>query len=117
MDKKSIFIEEIKLAMENGLVLSDDAAAYFKSLSVIKEVVKPKFTENGKTVLTFMRENEDRFENTFTAKSIGEDLGISSKTVSGAMRKLVLDGYVEKLGDSPVSYSLTEVGRTTDIEA
>ena len=50
MDKKSIFIEEIKLAMENGLVLSDDAAAYFKSLSVIKEVVKPKFTENGKTV-------------------------------------------------------------------
>ena len=41
---------------------------------------------------------------------------MSSKKISGAMRKLVTDEYVEKYGQSPVIYSLTEKGINFDIE-
>ena len=50
------------------------------------------------------------------AKDIGEGLFISSRAVSGAIRKLVADGYVEKIGQDPVVYSLTEKGKTITIE-
>ena len=31
--------------------------------------------------------------------------------VSGSIRKLVADGFVEKLGDEPVIYGITEKGK------
>ena len=49
------------------------------------------------------------------AKDIGEGLFISSRAVSGAIRKLVTDGYVEKIGQDPVVYALTEKGKTVEI--
>ena len=49
------------------------------------------------------------------AKDIAEGLFISSRGVSGAMRKLVTDGYVEKVGQDPVIYSLTEKGKIVEI--
>ena len=36
---------------------------------------------------------------------------VSSRTISGAIRKLVTDGYVEKVGQEPVIYALTEKGK------
>ena len=53
----------------------------------------------------------------FKAKDIGEGLGISSRTASGAMRKLVTDGYVEKIGESPVVYALTSFGIEVNVDA
>ena len=47
----------------------------------------------------------------FLSKEIGEGLFTSSRSVSGAMRKLVADGYVDKSDDSPIVYSLTELGK------
>ena len=47
---------------------------------------------------------------------IAEGLFISSRAVSGAMRKLVTDGFVEKVGQDPVMYALTEKGRNIEIE-
>ena len=76
---------------------------------------KPKFTENGKLVLQYMKDNKDNYNNLFKAKEIGEGLGISSRTASGAMRKLVTDGYIEKIGESPVVYSLTVAGIEVDL--
>jgi len=32
------------------------------------------------------------------------------------MRKLVADGYFEKMGDNPVVYALTEQGKNINIE-
>jgi Mn-dependent DtxR family transcriptional regulator len=46
------------------------------------------------------------------AKDIAEGLGISARTVSGAMRKLVTDNYVEKISTDPIIYSLTEKGKS-----
>jgi predicted transcriptional regulator len=42
-------------------------------------------------------------------------MNLPSKKIYGAMRKLVTDGYVEKFGQNPVIYSLTEQGKNFDI--
>lgn len=46
-----------------------------------------------------------------------EEVFFSPKTcVSVALRKLVTDGYAEKMGTSPVCYSLTQQGIEENIE-
>ena len=110
--KKEIFIKEISDALVNleDFSLSDDARTYFEALKGGVEKDKPAFTENGKIVLQYMKDNKEIYNNLFKAKEIGDGIGISSRTASGAMRKLVTDGYVEKLGENPVTYSLTTKG-------
>lgn len=75
---------------------------------------KPQFTENGKKILTFLQEHQDT--KTWKSKDIAEGMFIASRTVSGAIRKLVSDGYVEKVGQDPVIYSITEKGIETKID-
>ena len=74
---------------------------------------KPQFTENGKKILAFLQMNAST--HTWKAKDIADEMFISSRTVSGAIRKLVTDGYVEKVGQDPVIYSITEKGIETKI--
>ena len=52
----------------------------------------------------------------YKARDIAEALFIAPKSVSGAMRKLVTDGYVEKVGKDPIMYSITEKGKNVDFE-
>lgn len=111
MTKKETFINEV-LALTGDSpesIFSPDALDFWNGLQLGNEG-KSKFTENGKIVLSFMKENKDNYNNLFQSKTIGEAIGISSRTVSGAMRKLVTDGFVEKLGQNPVTYSLTQSG-------
>ena len=75
---------------------------------------KPLFTENGKKILAFLQQNSG--VTTWKAKDIAEGMLIASRTVSGAIRKLVSDGYVEKVGQDPVIYSITEKGIETEID-
>ena len=77
---------------------------YFESLKEDKS--EGGLTENGQKILSFMQENKEKYNNLFKAKDIGEGLDISSKAVSGSMRKLVKDGYVNKVGKEPVIYEL-----------
>ena len=49
-------------------------------------------------------------------KDIAEGLFISSKSISGAIRKLVTDNYVEKVGENPSVYSITEKGKNIEIK-
>lgn len=114
--KKEIFINEVKAAID-GLeetpekYFSTDALDYWNALQISGDGGKPKFTDNGKLVLEYMQENVDTYNNLFKAKDIGEGMEISSRTVSGAMRKLVNDLYVEKVGENPTVYSLTAEGK------
>ena len=39
-----------------------------------------------------------------------------NSSISGAMRKLVSDGFVEKAGKDPIIYSLTEKGKEYEID-
>ena len=125
MTKKENFIEEVKAAingLENGEMtpetyFSSDALDYWNGLQATGDGGKVKFTENGKLVLKYMQENKEVYNNLFKAKDIGEGMGISSRTASGTMRKLVSDEYCEKIGENPIVYSLTNKGIEVNLEA
>ena len=119
MNKKQKFIELVDMLLDGASIDEEykDALDYFEMLKTEKENNKPAFTENGAKVLKYIQENVDVFNNMFKAKDIGEGTMMSSRGASGAMRKLVTDGYLEKIGADPVIYALTEKGKTVDIEA
>lgn len=117
MSKKEKFINEVIAAIDKleektpEKYFSEDALTYFNALKTGGDTKdKTAFTENGKLILQYIQQNKDIYNNLFKAKDIGEGLGISSRTASGAMRKLVNDGYVEKIGENPVVYTLTIEG-------
>lgn len=119
MTKKEYFIEYVETLMNiarqsgNDPVMSDEAQAYWNAFKNVEEIEKPLFTDNGKLVLQFMKEHQET-EN-WKAKDLAEEMCSSSRTVSGAMRKLVSDGFVEKIGQDPVIYTLTNKGKEIEI--
>lgn len=117
MSKKTEFIKYVESLIEATNIypidVSEDADAYWTAFKTTEETEKPQFTDNGKLVLQYMRDNLST--TMWKAKDIGEGLFISSRTVSGAMRKLVSDGFVEKIGQDPTIYSLTENGKNIEI--
>lgn len=119
MTKKQEFIDFIEKLMvaapDVAATMSDDVKAYLDAFKGGDDAGKPLFTDNGKLILKFLQDNLD--QSMWKAKDIGEGLFISSRAVSGAMRKLVSDGYVEKVGQDPVVYTITEKGKTTDLSS
>ena len=116
MSKKEKFINCIDEAFFSKVDLSElapDIVAYWEAFKGKTETEKPLFTDNGKLILKYLQDNPDI--TSAKAKDIGEGLFISSRAVSGAIRKLVNDGYVEKMGQDPVLYSITEKGKTAEI--
>lgn len=114
MSKKLMFIEFVeKLLLETKEEMSDEVKVYWKAFRETDEKEKPMFTDNGKLVLKYMQDHLE--QELLKSKDIAEGLFISSRTVSGAMRKLVTDGYVEKVATDPVIYSITEKGKTVEI--
>lgn len=121
MTNKEKFITEItnliKTAKECKEIqfeeLSEEAEKYFKELNKNKEKTtsKPKFTEIGEKIIRYMIDNEDNMENKkFKAADIASGLSIEGRSVGSSMRKLVNDGYVEKVEGSVMFYSLTSTG-------
>ena len=115
MSAKSEFINFIKdLAKE----VDEDswpagAKDYWEMLTTEKE--KPEFTDNGKLILKYLQDTvSDKPQQ--KAKDIADGLLMTSRRVSGAIRKLVTDGYVEKVSKDPVVYALTEKGKNKIIE-
>lgn len=124
MNKKELFVMMVEAFLEKGTVegtLStsqlDEAIAYFNAFKSTqdKKADKPQFTDNGKLILKAMIENNEERANMFSAKQIAEYAFITSRQVSGAIRKLVADGYCEKVGQDPIIYSLTELGKQIDV--
>ena len=95
---------------ENDAELFNLAQKYFETLKNMPTKESKIITDNGAIILKFVQENKDIYNNIFTAKSLGEAIGLGSKVISGSMRKLVLDGFFEKIGANPVSYAITEKG-------
>lgn len=115
MARKDSFINYVEKVMEIAKIeMDEEAKSFWEALKVKEETEKSMFTENGKMVLKFLQDNQDT--ETWKAKDIGEQMGISSRTASGAMRKLITDGYVDKVGKDPVLYVLTENGKNIVIE-
>ena len=96
-------------------VHGDQVRRYWKVLLDGEETDK-KVTENGQKILIFMQENEEAMNNIFTSKEIAEALFVSGRSISGSMRKLFGDGYINKEGNNPVKYSLTDLGRNLSLK-
>lgn len=119
MTKKEAFIKIIqKEIFDNDNVYGENyeqefplAMAFWNDFISGKVKNSGAMTENGKKLLSWMQENVDTMSNLFTSKEAAEALFTSGRSIAGSMRKLVNDGYVEKIGKDPVQYSLTEAGK------
>jgi DNA-binding MarR family transcriptional regulator len=114
MTKKDEFIKYVEDLIDgNHYEMSENVRLYWEAFKGKVEEDKPLFTDNGKLILQYLQDNQST--PMWKAKDIAEGMFVSSRTVSGAMRKLVSDGYIEKVGQDPVIYSLTEKGKTVEI--
>lgn len=113
MTKKQSFIEELKGVLENYQWKNEEAKIYWETLSSNEEIKKETFTDNGKMILGFLQQNQETI--LWKSRDIAEKLFVGSRTVAGSLRKLVSDGYVEKIGENPVIYSITEKGKNIDL--
>ena len=128
MNAKQKFIEMVEMLInaynvQNGVetplnldLKYTEALAYFETLKVEKIKEKVAFTDNGKLILQYMIDNIEQHSNLFKARDIADGTFISSRSVSGSMRKLITDGYVEKMGAEPIVYSLTDLGKSVKFE-
>ena len=114
MSKKQVFIDYVApLFFEDHENIPEDAWDYWQGLIAEKSTEKPEFTNNGKIILHFFQEHQD--VPSWKTKDIAEVIGLSSRSVSGSLRKLVADGYIDKIGKDPILYCLTEKGKNTII--
>lgn len=109
MSGKQEFIDCVKKA---DLEMTEKAKDYFNNILCV-EKEKPILTDNGKLILKGLQKlNGENLK----AKDIAEELFVSARMVAGAIRKLVTDGFVDKVGTEPCRYSLTEKGKNFIIE-
>lgn len=120
MSKKDEFINYVEDLMNytrkmDAPIMSENAEMYWTALKGKVEEDKPMFTDNGKLIMKYLQELPEGAP-MMKAKEIAEGMFVGSRAVSGAMRKLVADGFVEKVGENPVMYALTDAGRNIKIE-
>ena len=121
MTDKEAFLDYIGRTIEEfdknltKTMYGDQVRRYWNVLLNGEETGK-KITENGQKILIFMQENEEVMNNIFTSKEIAEALFVSGRSISGSMRKLFGDGYINKEGNNPVKYSLTDLGRNLSLK-
>lgn len=118
---KQEFIDFLNALMEAApevveKLMTDNVRAYIEAMMESKPE-KPILTENGKLILKYLQEHSAAAGVTlFKAKDVADQLYVSSRKVSGAMRKLVADGFVDKVADTPTLYTITEKGKEIQIE-
>lgn len=112
--QKEIF-DNPSIYEENYPDMISMAKKYFDKLKEDKPTSTARLTENGAKVLKFMQENYQKYNNVFKAKDIGEGLFTSGRSVSGSMKKLITEGFCEKIGGDPVAYSITEKGKQKEL--
>ena len=111
---KEKFIAEISKLLEDVpdfIANNEEAYEYWLLFKDGKSGESKGMTETGGKVLKFMQEQCELFNNIFSAQNIGEGLFMPPRSISGSMRKLISDGYVEKIGVKPTTYALTDAGK------
>lgn len=105
-------VEQSKISKD---VIPKEVMEYYNVLKTqqVSQKEKPILTEIGTQVLQYLQTNEVQ---SAKARDIADGMNMSSKKVSGSMRKLVTDGFVEKIGANPVVYALTDKGKNFNIQ-
>lgn len=119
MSKKEKFIKLIQTEIfdradiwsENYEEDWEDVVSFWEEFKNGKVKNSGAMTENGAKILAWMQENVNSMNNIFTSKEAAEALFTSGRSIAGSMRKLINDGYVDKVGKDPVQYSLTDAGK------
>ena len=117
MSKKNEFIKFVDEKLMSTLSdeeIPADVALYWKALKTNPDLEKPILTESGKEILEFFQSKPS--DSMWKARDIAEEMFISSRTVSGSIRKLVTDGFVEKVGQDPSVYTITNKGKEFKID-
>ena len=88
--------------------MTENIKAY---LDVLKneKADKPTLTEKGSMLLEYLQMHQEI--KTWKAKDLALAMGLTSRGTSGGLRKLVNDGFCEKVADNPSIYTLTEKGK------
>lgn len=107
------FFDYLVANCREPVVIPEEVQQVYDSLKMQEVKEKPLFTEAGLEILEYLQSNATA---SLKAKDIAEGMGISSRKVSGAIRKLCTDGYVDKMGASPVIYALSEQGKNFNLE-
>lgn len=109
------FFDYLVANCKEPVILPDEVKEYYDILrsQEDKYVDKPLLTETGLQILEYLQGSDSK---SLKAKDIADGMGISSRKVSGSIRKLVTDDFVEKFGSNPVVYTLTNKGKNFDIE-
>ena len=116
MSNKQEFIQFVEnVVQEFNVEMPENAQKYFDAMKNVPEKEKPMFTDGGKQILKYLKDNYSVGE-ALAAKIIAEGMMISSRSVSGSIRKLVTDGFVEKVSTDPVLYALTDKGNEVTID-
>lgn len=93
---------------------TDNVSAYIEALKTGTVSSKPTMTKNGQAVLSYLKAI------TIPMKSadIATGMGIAARSVSGTLRKLSTDGYVEKIAVAGTSavYLITDKGKKFNID-
>lgn len=119
---KEKFFEYFDYLIKNckePIEMPKEVARYLEVLRASSSAIeKPIITENGIMILEYLQGEASKSEDKkgYKAKDIAEALFVSSRTVSGSIRKLVTDGFVERIGADPAVYVITEKGISFDIE-
>lgn len=96
-----------------SIVIPDEVQEVYNMLREQQHIEKPMFTESGLQILEYLQSCDTT---NLKAKDIADDMQVSSRKISGSIRKLVSDGFVDKYGQNPVIYTLTEKGKNFSIE-
>ena len=107
---KSILEDSIKMYAEDPIKVE-----YIQSILAETDTATD-LTDKNKSILKWMKDNYLVFNNTMSAKQIGDGLFMSGRSVSGSIRKLITLGLVDKQGKDPVCYSLTEAGKQKKLD-
>ena len=115
-NKYKSFIEYFDWLVQNckePVNFPDEVQDVYNLFREQQNMEKPMFTESGLAILEYLQSCD---ATSWKAKDIADGMIISSRKISGAIRKLVTDGFVDKYGQNPVIYSLTEKGKNFDID-
>lgn len=119
MSKKQDFIDMVSSLLEGQsleeIESTETAIEFFEKFK--EEESKPLLTDSGKIILKAMQQTASEYDNSFVAKNVAEEAGISTRGVAGGMRKLVSDGFVEITSTGPNVYALTAEGTDLDIDS
>lgn len=107
MNKYKEFLDYFDTIVGENDIPSGVMKIYNELASYEDKAEAPIITETGAAILEFLQNYGFK---SIKAKDIADEMGESSRKISGAMRKLVTEGFVEKNGTNPVNYLITEKG-------